>query len=232
MKKLISLVLVLIMSLSFVLPASAADDALTEEQIKSAVNAVAGALIDADEDATVKSNSNLIDAVTSNADTPEEIANFFSKFIFVEESEVEAISQRIADSCTYRVTTIENGKKTVYVAVDLRTCKEIFDARVFLNATKKLLDKCEEKAIEHGMNANPDEYDLMTYNHLAGELALHMIITDWTNDFGATHGNLLLEKWYNMSVVADLNIDENRLAPALISAFGNFVKTFLSLIAK
>ena len=150
----------------------------------------------------------------------------------LKEDEVEAVSQKIADSCTYRITTLENGVKTVYVAVDLRTCKEIFDARVFLNATKKLLAKCEELAIADGMNSNPEAYNLMSYNHLAGELALHMIMTDFTNDFGANDGNILLEKWFKMSVVADLNVDESRISPALIAFFGKTIVAIFGLFLR
>lgn len=231
MKKLISLALVLIMTLSLAVTASAtdADAALTDEQIEAAAIAAAGALVAADEDTTVDINDAILDAIGGGIDTPEEIANFFSKFVFVEESEVEAVSQKIADSCKYRVTTIKDGKKTVYVAVDLRICKEIFDARVFLNATKKIFNKCEEVAIEHGMNADPDSFDLMTYDHLAGELALHMILTDFTNDFGANDGNVLLKKWFDMSVVADLNVDESRVSPAMIKLFGKMVQSILKL---
>ena len=134
MKKLISIMLVLIMTLSFTLPASAADDALTDAELLAAVEAAATAFVDGD---NVEVSEELIAAVAEEAETAEEVADFFSKFVFVEDSEIEAISQRIADSCTYRVTTIEDGKKTVYVAVNLYECKEIFDARVFLTATEK-----------------------------------------------------------------------------------------------
>lgn len=229
MKKLISLAIVLIMALSLFVPASAADTALTDAQLQDAVNAVAGALIDADEDATVKANAALVKAIENSADTPEEIADFFSKLVFVEKSEVEAVSQKIADSCKYRVTTLENGKKTIYVAVDLRTCYELFDARVFLNATKKLFDKCEELAIADGMNANPDAYDLMTYHHLAGELAMHMILADISNDMGGSKEGSLLNKIYNMSIVADLNVDESRISADLIRFFGNVLTAILDL---
>lgn len=229
MKKLISLALVLIMALSLFVPASAADTALTDAQLQDAVNAVAGALIDADEDATVKANTALVKAIENNADTPEEIADFFSKLVFVEKSEVEAVSQKIADSCKYRVTTLENGKKTIYVAVDLRTCYELFDARVFLNATKKLFDKCEELAIADGMKTNPDAYDLMTYHHLAGELAMHMILADFSNDMGGSKEGSLLNKIYNMSIVADLNVDESRISADLIRFFGNVLTAILDL---
>ena len=73
MKKLISLALVLIMALSLTLPASAANEdvALTDAQIASAVTAAAGALVDADEDATVKANKTLIEAIAEDANTPE-----------------------------------------------------------------------------------------------------------------------------------------------------------------
>ncbi len=232
MKKLISLVLVSIMALSFAIPAWAADDTLDGGELTAAVDAAAAAMVAADEDAAVVPNAALYAAVAAEADTPKEVANFFSGFVFVKDSEVEAISQRIANSCKYRVTTIENGKKTVYVAVDLIENREIFDARVFLTATQKLLKKAEEAAIADGMNQNPETYDLMSYHHLAGELALHMIIADVTNDLGATKGNSILKDLYNKSVVSDLNIDENRLAPAIIEFFGHTVIFFLQSFFK
>ena len=232
MKKLLSLALVLIMALSFAVPTWAADDTLTEDQLTAAVEAAATALVAADEDATVVPNAALYAAVAAEADSPEEVANFFSGFVFVEDSEIEAISQRIADSCVYKVVVIDGGKKTVYVAVDLIKNREIFDARVFLNATQKLLEKAEAEAITDGMNENPANYDLMSYNHLAGELALHMIMADVTNDLGATKGNGILKDLYNKSIVSDLNVDEDRLAPALIEFFGQTVLFFLNTFYK
>ncbi len=225
MKKLISLVLVLIMTLSLALPASAADDTLTDAQLVAAVEAAATAFVEGEK---VEVSDALVAAVAEEADTPEEVANFFSKFVFVKDSEIEAVSQKIADSCKYTITTVDDGRKTIYVAVDLRQCKEIFDARVFLNATKKVFDKCNEMAIADGMMEGDGLYTLMSYNHLAGELALHMILADVTNDLGASKGNGILKDLFNKSVVSDLNVDEDRLAPALIEFFGQTVVFFLN----
>lgn len=225
MKKLISFVLVLIMALSFVVPASAADDTLSQTELLAAVEAAASAFVDGDEIAV---SDALVAAVAEEAETPEEVADFFSKFVFVEDSEVEAVSQKIADSCKYTITTVDDGRKTVYVAVDLRKCKEIFDARVFLNATEKVYNKCNELAIADGMMEGDGLYTLMSYHHLAGELALHMIIADVTNDLGANKGNGILKDLFDKSVVSDLNVDEDRLAPALIEFFGQTVILFLN----
>ena len=225
MKKLISIMLVLIMTLSFTLPASAADDALTDAELLAAVEAAATAFVDGE---NVEVSEELIAAVAEDAETPEDVANFFSKFVFVEDSEVEAVSQKIADSCKYTITTVNDGRKTIYVAVDLRKCKEIFDARVFLNATEKVFNKCNELAIADGMMEGDGLYTLMSYNHLAGELALHMILADMTNDLGATKGNGILRDLYNKAVVSDLNIDEDRIAPAIIEFFGQSVVFFLN----
>ena len=225
MKKLISLALVLIMTLSFALPASAADDTLTDAQLVAAVEAAATAFVEGEK---VEVSDALVAAVAEEADTPEEVANFFSKFVFVKDSEIEAVSQKIAASCKYTITTVDDGRKTIYVAVDLRKSKEIFDARVFLNATKKVFDKCNEMAIADGMMEGDGLYTLMSYNHLAGELALHMILADVTNDLGASKGNGILKDLFNKSVVSDLNVDEDRLAPALIEFFGQTVVFFLN----
>lgn len=232
MKKLVSLTLVLIMVLSFAVPTWAADDTLSGAELTAAVDAAATAMVGTDETTSVEPNAALYAAVSEEADTPEEVANFFSGFVFVKDSEVEAVSQRIADSCKFRITTIENGKKTVYIAVDLIQCRELFDARVFLNATEKLLEKAEAVAIADGMDKNPENYDLMSYNHLAGELALHMILTDITNDLGASNGKGFLKKLYDRSVVSDLNVDESRIPTALIIFFGQSVVFFLRTFFK
>ena len=89
----------------------------------------------------------------------------------------------------------------------------------------------EKLAIIDGKDVNPDNYKLMSYDHLAGELALHMIIADITNDLGANKGNSFLKKFFDMSVVSDLNVDEDRLAPAIIATFGNFVRLILTIFA-
>ena len=225
MKKLISLILVFIMTFTFVLPASATDDALTDTELVAAVEAAATAFVDGD---SVEVSEALVEAVAEEAETPEDVANFFSKFVFVEDSEVEAVSQKIADSCRYRITTVDDGRKTIYVAVDLRQCKEIFDARVFLNATQKVFNKCNELALADGMMEGDGLYTLMSYNHLAGELALHMILADVTNDLGANKGNGILKDLFNRSVVSDLNVDEDRIAPALIEFIGHTIVFFLN----
>ncbi len=225
MKKLISLILVFIMTFTFVLPASATDDALTDTELVAAVEAAATAFVDGD---SVEVSEALVEAVAEEAETPEDVANFFSKFVFVEDSEVEAVSQKIADSCRYRITTVDDGRKTIYVAVDLRQCKEIFDARVFLNATQKVFNKCNELALADGMMEGDGLYTLMSYNHLAGELALHMILADVTNDLGANKGNGILKDLFNRSVVSDLNVDEDRIAPALIEFIGQTIVFFLN----
>ena len=82
------------------------------------------------------------------------------------------------------------------------------------------------------MKQNPDTYDLMSYHQLAGELALHMIVTDVTNDLGATKGNGILRDLYNESVVSELNVDENRIAPIFIEFFGQTVVFFLNTFFK
>ena len=225
MKKLISLALILIMALSFAMPASAADDTLTDSQLVEAVEVAAMAFVDADE---VIVSDALVDAVAQEAETAEEVADFFSNFVFVEDSEIEAVSDKIADSCKYTVTTLEDGKKTVYVAVNLYECREIFDARVFLAATEKIYNKSKEEAIADGMTDGDEAYNLMTYQHLAGELALHMILADVTNDLGANKGNGILKDLFDKSVISDLNVNESRVSPAFIAFVGKLVVSFLN----
>ena len=143
---------------------------------------------------------------------------------FVEET---AVSQTATNQALRKPTKQEQ------VALDflgriVNEGQEIFDARVFLKATEKVFNKCNELAIADGMMEGDGLYTLMSYNHLAGELALHMILADVTNDLGATKGNGILRDLYNKAVVSDLNVDEDRIAPAIIEFFGQSVVFFLN----
>lgn len=69
----------------------------------------------------------------------------------------------------------------------------------------------------------------MSYNHIAGELALHMILTKLSKD---TSSRNPISKWiYDRAGVADLNVDEDRVPSFIITSLGQFTVSVMEIIA-
>ena len=212
MKKLIALVLsALILLPVLALPAFAADEdiILSGETLDAAVQATVAEFIDAPSGAKIQVQSR----VRRNAVTAKDLAKSFASYIFINPNRVEGLSD--AD---YTVTVMENGKKTVYISVDLREHPEIANLDVFRATVKKLDAKQNETAAgEEG------DYDLMSYQHIAGELALHVIIAAAMSAMGKDESDSTM----NSSMVADLNKDENRFPTQLIEILGKFIMDYI-----
>lgn len=227
LKKSVSLLLVLLMAFSLVVPAAAVsdDDSLTAAQALAAAETGVAALV-AQEDAEVEISKDLADKILDDADTPEEISRAIAQFVFVEKSKVPELSDAIIADSKYTVTVSADGKNTVYVAVDTVAHPEIYDARVFLSVVDKLVVKCDEVAKESGLDINADSYDPMSYYHIAGELALHMILADITEIMGANTWNTLLKDIYDRAALVNLNVDETRIPLVLTEFIGKLI-TFI-----
>lgn len=231
-KKTISLLLALVMAFSLAMPAFATGEAyqtLSDSEVETAVNVAVSALVDAPEDATVIIDGELIDDVSEEADTPKEVASAVSDLIFIEENLAESISSEIVENSKYTIKVIEGDKTTVYCSIDFEEFPEIFDARVYLLAIEKIQNKCDEVAIENGVDVEADSYSAMSYNHIAGELALHMILAKLTKD--SASWNPISEWIYERAGVADLNVDENRVPSFLITSFGQFIASIMEIVA-
>ena len=230
-KKSLSLILALIITLFIAVPAAAADDtaALTEAQAIAAAETGVAALV-GEEDADVELDKDLADKIIEDADTPEQIARSLAQFIFVEKSQVPALSDAIINDSVYTVTVSVDGKDTVYVAIDTVAHPEIYDARVFLAVCDKLVTKCDEFAIEKGIDVNSENYDPMSYYHIAGELALHMILADMTEIMGATSWNTLLKDIYDRAAMVNHNVDETRIPLVITEFVGKFITFIFELL--
>ena len=184
-KRIISIILALMMAFSLAMPSFAVDEenqALSQTEVEEAVNIAVSAIVDAPEDATVIVDGELVDDVAAEADTPKEVASTVSGILFIEEDLAESISSEIVENSKYTVKVIEGDKTTVYCSIDFEAYPEIFDARVYVLAIEKIQNKCDEVATENGIDVNADDYSAMSYNHIAGELALHMILAKLTKD--------------------------------------------------
>lgn len=230
-KKIISLVLALVMAFSLALPSFAVSEenkTLSASQIMEAVNVAVGALIGAPEDATVIVDKELINAVVSKANTPAEVSGLLSGFIFVEKDLADSIAADIAENSKYTIKVIADGKQTVYCSIDFDKFPEIYDARVYISVIDKIKAKCDEEAINAGIDVNSDIYSAMSYSHIAGELALHMILAKLSKDTASW--NPLSEWIYERSNVADLNVDEDRIPSFLLTSFGDIIVNFFKML--
>ena len=227
-KKSLSLILALIVAFCMTVPAFAADaDALTDAQAVAAAEAGIAAIV-ADEDADVEVSDDLADKIINDANTPEKIARSIAKFVFVEKSKVGELSDAIIADSKYSVTVSADGKDTVYVAIDTVAHPEIYDARIFLSVCDKLVAKCDEVASLKGIDTSSDNYDPMSYYHIAGELALHMILTALSKD--SVSWNPISAWIYERAGIADLNVDEDRVPAVLLQAFGDAVVKLISFV--
>ena len=217
-KKSISILLALMMLFAMsALPASAASEAQAEEKIEAFYSELLGA--------DVQLEDGLVEAILDEAGanpTKDDLADAVSNYAVVaaeDVDEVDALAQAIADSTVYTIKTLENGKKTVYIAVDVANHPELFDFDVFRAAVYKICD---------GQNAyveNPDDFDLLTYKRFAGELYLHMRIYQFADPLSKILGSVIsyLNKIVEMTAIADMNIDEARFPGFLFDIIGALV---------
>lgn len=230
-KKIISVLLALMMACSLALPAFAVSEenrTLSAAEIKEAVNVAVAALVGADEDATVIVDSKLINEVVSKANTPAEVSGLLSGFIFVEKDLADSIAADIAENSKYTVKVIEDGKQTVYCSIDFDKFPEIYDARVYISVIDKIKAKCDEVALGQGIDINSDSYSAMSYSHIAGELALHMILAKLSKDTASWNP---ISQWiFERSNIADLNVDEDRIPSFLITSLGDIFVNFFKMI--
>lgn len=125
--------------------------------------------------------------------------------------EIEKVAGELADDSEIYYVRLEDGTKTYYMAVDLQTAQAIAlsNPQVLRELCRQLDSKQQLMAEEEG----DEEYILMDYTHLVGELEMHYLGYLLTGALGAEDGPL--SSFYNSCKIADLNIDENRFGPAI-----------------
>ena len=213
-KKSIALLLALMMLFSMALPASAADSADTQENIEGYFSELLGAEAEIGDD--------FYEAIVGDlgaAPTKAEVADAVSQYALVAAEDVsraDALAQAIADDSVYTVKTLANGKKTIYIAVNVVEHPELFEMDVFRAAVYKICDKQNEFVTAE------DEFDLLTYKRFAGELYLHMRIYQIADPMADILGSVFgfLNKIVAMTGIADMNIDESRFPGFMFDIIG------------
>ena len=214
-KKTLALLLSVMMLFTMALPASAASsEAKTQENIEAFFSELLGGKVEIGDD--------FFKAITENlgaAPSKKAVAGAVSQYAVVAAEDVnsaEALAEAIADDSVYTIKTLENGKKTVYIAVNVAEHPELFDMEVFRAAVYKICDKQNEFV------DSPESFDLLTYKRFAGELYLHMRIWQIADPMSIVLGAIFdfINKIVEMTGVADMNIDENRFPGFMFDIIG------------
>ena len=150
------------------------------------------------------------------------IGNFVdlvSKYFFINIEDIPAVADDIIDKAEYSYVLLEDGKETVFIAVNIEEHPEILNRSLLMEATEKLYN--EQKAFFPDMA----EESLMSYEHIAGELALHAILYAVSNEYlsvtGATEG-VIFDLWQKARI-ANLDITESRVPIELIQMMGTYI---------
>lgn len=205
--------------------AAADDDALTPDEVRTVEEQVVGELVGAEDgsEIDVASDANIYDTNSDGSVTPVEIASVFSKYIFADSASLEGYAEQIADASAFTVTVTKDGVSTVYIAVPIESYPQLFNAGVFDETVKKLAEKQQEYQTE--------DMTLMSYEHIAGELALHAAIYAATYLLGGDREDSTFHSYYDSAKVADLNVDEERVSSGLLDFIGKLLTFFHKLFS-
>ena len=185
---------------------------------------VAGTLTAAEDGSEITvDTTEIYDTNGDGSVTAAEIAGVFSQYAFARADSLEGYADKIAEASTFTVTVTKDGVSTVYIAVPVEDYPQLFNAGVF--------DETVAKLVEAQGAYQADGMTLMTYEHIAGELALHAAVYAVTYLVGADQDGSLFHSYYESARIADLNVDENRLPSGILSFFGKIVTFFNRILS-
>lgn len=233
MKKIIAVILsiVMVMSVFAVSVSAVSQNENAQSKVEAAIENVIGAFVGADEDAVIKVDAGLAEkAIAENGTgiTAGELSDMLANYVAVPLSdETNSVAEKIADECTYKVTVLEDGKKTVFILVDIESNPELFDYIVFHDAVMRMAEN--QKSV---LTENDKDVTLMDYNRIAGELALHMIVFKTTKPLmSVVPEDSKIRDYYESAKVAELNINEDRAPESIMIFIGRYIMEVLYKLA-
>ncbi|MGN0636018.1 MAG: hypothetical protein ACI4I5_07325 [Acutalibacteraceae bacterium] len=212
-KSLLAAVLTLVLLSASVLPVGAAD---FKSKLRSGwVRMNDNAVLLADKSVGLKVGNALLDGAVQPQKTLSELfadKQIVNIFLLSPEN-VDKVSDTLAQSADICLVQLQDGRKTYYIAVDLRTENAVYLSNLFvLRATSEKLWQRTEQMADAAKGEKPF---LMDYTHIVGELELHYLGYRVTQAMGGEQLQGLLRKVYNSCTVADLNADEYRMLAIL-----------------
>ena len=151
--------------------------------------------------------------------TVAELETLIRKYLFIKVDDPAAAAALIADTCEFSYHLVNGSDGTLYLRVDVENNPEIFNYDVFRSLVEQLYEK-------QGEEMQKDSYGkidyVMSYEHIAGELALHAIVFAVINHIFSLSDSRdeRLVKLYNEAAQADLNPDESRIPAGIIRLLG------------
>ena len=154
--------------------------------------------------------------------TAADLSELLKKYVFVKLDDAPEIARMIADGSIMSYHTIEDDKGTLYISVNIEDNPEIFNYAVFRQVVEDLYARQDEALITN--QYGKIDY-VMSYEHIAGELAMHMLVFAAVNEIMhiTRSRDIRLVELYKTCAVADLNIDEARVPSGMIELFGRLV---------
>lgn len=156
-----------------------------------------------------------------------DLSELLSKYIFVKFDDSPEIARIIASDSAITYHTINGDDGTLYISINIEENPQIFNYAVFRQVVEDLYARQEEELLT-------DKYGridyVMSYEHIAGELAMHMLLFAAVSEVMhiSNSRDRRLVNLYKSCAVADLNIDEARIPTEAISILGilliNFVR--------
>ena len=202
----------------------AQDQPLDENDARTVETEVIGALVGAEDGAAIEADTaGLYDTDGNGKVTASEIAGTLSKYAFAKADDLAGAADSIAADSTFTVTVTKDGVSTVYIAVPVEDYPQLFNAGVFDETVKKLA--------EAQQTYGGDGMTLMTYEHIAGELALHAAVYALTYMAGGDADGSTFHSFYESARIADLNVDENRAPGWFLEIFGKIVTFFNRILS-
>lgn len=153
------------------------------------------------------------------------LSDLMKKYIFIKVDDPGQIAALIAESCEFKYTTLRDGNGTVYIRVNIEENPQIFNYAVFRSLVEDLYARQGEELLQN--EAGETDY-LMSYEHIAGELALHAILYAASGEMlrlGVNSGRLL--SMYRSAAIADLNATEARLPTEVFAIIGSLLINFV-----
>ena len=227
MKKLISILLVCLLALSVPMTCFAAGGEGEITGFAAAVNKLAASLEDRLAEKLIVAGGQNLDAVVAGAfeglDVDVSPAKAAAPLKVKATLSGSQSLKTAADSfAKYLFIPVTDEKGTVYIKVNVEENPEIFNFSVFRNLVDQLYAGQNEKMAE---NADGSTDYLMSYEHIAGELALHMLVYAATSEIISLSGsgNDKILDLYNSAKLAELNYDESRLPSKWLNAIGRLI---------
>lgn len=129
----------------------------------------------------------------------------------------ENIKDSIVSEAEFNVRNYAETK-TIAIEVHIEAYPELAGLDMIHDVALDLYEKQGEFA-EEG-------YVLMSKQHIAGELALHVLLFRIFYILGGNKEGSMFNEYYNGAKDAELNIDEQRLSPAIMEMVGTLVLAF------